>query len=60
MRQLEEDADAILSFMASNSLVARQKKVLMILNQKKKKKDRNELITVRVGSCVLVMLCFSP
>ena len=46
---LEEDADAILKFMASNGLVANQNKtVFMLLNLKKKKPD-DHLIQIRVG-----------
>ena len=54
IKKLEEDADLILSFMASNGLVANPKKsVFMILNQKGTT-EQSQMETIRVGDTRII------
>ena len=47
---MEEDAASLLSFMASNGLIANADKTsLVILNQKKKDKDQNNPLSITIG-----------
>ena len=51
---IEEDADAILRYVASNGLVANQSKtVLMIMNRKKDKNNEADLVKIRVGNTMI-------
>ena len=54
LKLLETDADAILSFMASNGLIANQKKTFfMLLNYKPKKGDEDHKVSIRVDSEII-------
>ena len=50
VKKLEEDAEGILQFMASNGLVANPSKTeFILLNNKRKKEDEGEVVKIRVG-----------
>ena len=50
IKRLEEDAANVLSFMASNGLIANAKKTsLVVLNNRTKKNDVNNYIEVKIG-----------
>ena len=51
--KLEEDADAILSFMASNGLVANQSKTVLMIMNNKITREEETLVKVRVRETLI-------
>jgi hypothetical protein len=53
LNSLQDDADAILKFMASNGLVANQKKTVFMLLNYKNQTPLSDPVSIRVGSSII-------